>query len=297
MKIAIITPTFNRKKLLKRLYESLLLQNDRNFEWVIVDDGSTDGTDEYVLNLKKENNNFSIKYIMQENGGKARALNHAFKVCNEVDLFVIVDSDDYLLPEGIKLIRDTANKHVDNINVGAIFFRYNDVQGNILKKKYSIVQDEMTMSRIEHDSKYLKDDGCICYFKNVIQKYKYPEFDNEYYVGPIVLQMIMGHEFQIVFTNIIVGIAEYQENGLTDLGKKLRIRNPKGMIIYCHYMQDENFRWPTRIKYGIMANAYYYVGKLTKEDLKIMWPTKLRLPYMYKIPGVLLGKYWSIKFN
>ena len=46
--VTILTPTYNRKELLSKLYESLQLQKDKDFEWLIVDDGSTDGTSEII---------------------------------------------------------------------------------------------------------------------------------------------------------------------------------------------------------------------------------------------------------
>src|SRR5699024_1003967 len=100
-----------------------------------------------------------------------------------------------------------------------------------------------------------------CYFHRTIEKYQYPEFENENYVGPTVLQMKMANEFKLVFTNEVIGVAEYQAGGLSDSGRRLRIKNPKGMLVYCHYMQDEKFNYFTRFKYGVMANAYYYIGK------------------------------------
>lgn len=99
MKLTILTPTYNRGYILNRLYESLLNQTDNDFEWLIVDDGSTDDTLNIVESFKKENK-LKIRYIRQENGGKHRALNVG--ICTiESDWTFIVDSDDYLLPEAV----------------------------------------------------------------------------------------------------------------------------------------------------------------------------------------------------
>ena len=64
--LTVFTPTYNRAYILPRLYESLLKQTDRNFEWVIVNDGSTDNTRELVKEWINENK-FTIRYYEQEN--------------------------------------------------------------------------------------------------------------------------------------------------------------------------------------------------------------------------------------
>lgn len=76
--LAVITPTYNRRKLLPNLYASLEAQTEKDFEWLVVDDGSTDGTDAYIAGLTEAT--FPIKYLHLENGGKqqgyARHLRH-----------------------------------------------------------------------------------------------------------------------------------------------------------------------------------------------------------------------------
>ena len=80
MKISIITPTYNRGKMLIDLYESILLNLNSNVElqWIIVDDGSTDNTEEVV----KSFSGLDIKYYYQQNSGKMAALNNGIKECN-----------------------------------------------------------------------------------------------------------------------------------------------------------------------------------------------------------------------
>ena len=74
MTITVFTPTYNRRYLIDRLYKSLCSQTDKSFEWIVVDDGSTDETIEYFSEITKKDNSFEIKYVKQENGGKHRAI-------------------------------------------------------------------------------------------------------------------------------------------------------------------------------------------------------------------------------
>ena len=294
MKIAIVTPTFNRVKLLERLFKSLIDQGYNNFTWVIIDDGSTDETEQYISNLES---NFEIHYIKQNNGGKSRALNTAFNLSRHFDIYIIVDSDDYLLPNAIKKIENKALEYENNESVGAIFFRYQFSDGQLLTRKKTNNTDELVMTRAEYDNKYEKTDGCIVYYGKVIESYRYPEFAGEKYVGPTVLQMMMSERFKIVFTQEVVGVAEYQEEGLTRSGRLLRIKNPIGMLVYCHYMQDKEFNKVTRVKYGIMANAYFYIGKKENINFEKTIPSDLKIPRIYRIFGDILGKYWVWRYN
>ena len=93
-KITVFTPTFNRAYIIENLYRSLQRQSYRDFEWLIVDDGSTDETDAVIAKWQKEGNDFPIRYFKKENGGKCRAINYGVDRAEGL-LFFNVDSDDY----------------------------------------------------------------------------------------------------------------------------------------------------------------------------------------------------------
>lgn len=67
--ITVFTPTYNRAYTLQRLYESLRKQTQYDFEWLIVDDGSTDNTESLVQEFIRENSLFNIRYVKKENEG------------------------------------------------------------------------------------------------------------------------------------------------------------------------------------------------------------------------------------
>jgi glycosyltransferase involved in cell wall biosynthesis len=75
MRLSILTPTYNRSYILPKLFESLCTQSNHNFEWVIIDDGSTDDTEELVSNWISKELKFDIKYHKKKNGGKHTAMN------------------------------------------------------------------------------------------------------------------------------------------------------------------------------------------------------------------------------
>lgn len=101
--LTIFTPTYNRKDLLSRCYESLRKQTSNNFEWLIIDDGSTDGTIDYVDRWINERNKFNIRYIYQQNQGMHGAHNTAYENIN-TELNTCLDSDDYMADDAVEKI-------------------------------------------------------------------------------------------------------------------------------------------------------------------------------------------------
>ncbi len=285
--LVILTPTYNRCKLLPKLYDSLKGQSDMNFLWLIVDDGSTDDTKEYVEKLIKENS-INIKYIYQENGGKGRALNNGFSSYKDASAFAVVDSDDHLLPDAVKIIRDYIKKYSSRSDIGAFFFHYVYENGTIIKQKGRLIESDQVMSRYEYNNKFKLNDGCICYLGSAIKEYRYPEYPGENYVGPTVIQMEMANRYKIVFSTKVVGVAEYLESGLTRSGRKMRLRNPKGMIHYSFLMMDKKASLLTRIKYSIAIWPYIKIAKTPfREVVKKKWGLIFSL-----LPGYLLYLKW-----
>ena len=92
--ITVFTPTYNRAYMIDKLYDSLCLQTCKDFEWIVVDDGSVDNTEELIQNFIQENK-IHIVYYKQKNQGKHIAINKGVELAKG-ELFFIVDSDDIL---------------------------------------------------------------------------------------------------------------------------------------------------------------------------------------------------------
>jgi glycosyltransferase involved in cell wall biosynthesis len=95
----VFTATFNRRETLGRVFRSLNSQTSRDFEWLIVDDGSTDGT-EALIEPWQDAADFSIRYLRQPNSGKAAAMNRGLREAAG-ELFLPLDSDDACVPEAL----------------------------------------------------------------------------------------------------------------------------------------------------------------------------------------------------
>src|SRR5579872_3551110 len=104
MLFTVFTATFNRRHTLLRLFESLELQTLRDFEWLVVDDGSTDGTGELMRELEQRAT-FPLRYYYQSNGGKHVASNLAVDLAAG-ELFATLDSDDALAPRALERLAE-----------------------------------------------------------------------------------------------------------------------------------------------------------------------------------------------
>ena len=101
--LTIFTPSFNRADLLPRAFEALLKQKNKDFIWLIVDDGSTDETESVVNSFQQRKPDFDIRYIYKENGGLHTAYNTA--IANiDTELSMCIDSDDWIADNAVEII-------------------------------------------------------------------------------------------------------------------------------------------------------------------------------------------------
>jgi len=228
--ITICTPTYNRGYIIKQLYHSLLKQYNYNFEWLVIDDGSCDDT-EQIFNdeIIPTKNPFPIRYFKQKNGGKHRAINKAIKEAHG-DLFFIVDSDDYLTDDAteqiFKWVSTLDNSHKWAGVSGLRGHSTNLPIGNFLNCEY------IDAKNTERDYYGLQGDKAEVYFMDILKQYSYPEFDNENFVTPeVVWNEIARNGYYIRWFNKIIWICNYLPDGLTNDQEKF-IRSPKGFLYW-----------------------------------------------------------------
>src|SRR5690606_27283609 len=173
-KITVFTPTYNRETTLLILDDSLVCQTYKDYEWLIVDDGSTDDTEKLVQKWFTENL-ITIRYFKQENGGKHRAINKGLDLA-QGELFFIVDSDDYLPDNSLEIINSYSNKIDENI-VGVVGRKqYADKSkiGNVFPEKV-FNADHIEKTYI----KRLKGDLAEVVKTDVLKQCKFPDFKGE----------------------------------------------------------------------------------------------------------------------
>ena len=225
MKITLFTPTYNRAYILETLYHSIQRQTFRDFEWLIIDDGSADNTEELVTGWMLEGNDFPVRYYKQSNVGKCRAINKALDLA-EGELFFTIDSDDYLTDDALEKVAswtaDLPGKEKYCGIAGNCGTGLNETPNKLFEDSYY----EGTLL-----DRYKEVDGersCI-FFTETHRKYKYPEFEGEKFMTEAVVWNRMAHDGLLMrFYNDVIWIYEYQEDGLTKAGNRLFLQNPQG---------------------------------------------------------------------
>lgn len=133
--ITVFTPSYNRAYTLPKLYESLCSQTLSDFEWIVVDDCSTDNTKQLIENWHNEDK-IKITYFLQpQNGGKHRAINKGVELAAG-ELFFIVDSDDFLTIDAIEEIQKEWTNLENKDKYAGLCFRRMDHDLKILGKDF-----------------------------------------------------------------------------------------------------------------------------------------------------------------
>ena len=261
--ITIFTPTYNRKDLIERLYQSLLRQTQKNFEWLVVDDGSTDNTEQYFSDLLARQQPFPIRYVKQKNGGKHRAINNGVKNATG-ELFFIVDSDDYLTENAI----DKINQWVATLDKSHKWAGISGLKGY---SKDSVVGQRSEATYVDAKNserrKYnLLGDKAEVYFTEVLKKHPFPEIPGEKFISEeIVWNAIARDDFYLRWFNEIIYICDYLNGGLTKDNSKDR-NNPQGRLLWAKG-QLETFpnSWRDRfLAIGIYRHAVGKVKSISK---------------------------------
>ena len=210
-KITVFTPTYNRCHTLERLYESLKKQTFTDFEWLIVDDGSTDETEELVTKFKKEQK-ITITYFKQKNSGKHIAINKGLDLA-QGEWFFIVDSDDYLLNDAIQILEKYLQE-IQNKKLAGIFFRMEDENGKKIGDDFC--SNKFVSNHL--DKKYVKGiDGDLAeIFKTeILKRFKFPEFKGESFCAEGLVWNRIALEYNSLFVDEVIYVAEYLNNGLS----------------------------------------------------------------------------------
>lgn len=233
-KITVFTPTYNRSYTLEKLYYSLKCQTFTNFEWLVVDDGSVDNTEEVLKKWIEEKNLFTIRYFKQSNGGKCRAINKALDLAHG-ELFFIVDSDDYLTDDALeKIVKWEAQLPSNKMFCG--------ISGNLGVSLYETPNKQVIGEFYDGNllDRYKEIDGerAFAFYTEIHRDFRYPEFDGEKFMTEAVVYNRMAHMgYKMRFYNDIICVYEYKEDGLTKAGAKLFLKNPRG---YGLWLREKN---------------------------------------------------------
>lgn len=233
LKITIFTPTYNRAYILPKLYKSLKAQACQDFEWIIVDDGSTDETEELISGWQKQNNLFPITYVKVKNGGKHRAINCGVKLAKSPSFFII-DSDDQLAPNAISNILKMSELTPAKANLAGFSGVRITPAGKVVGGDGDLKNwDYIDATNLERKQNNLLGDKAEVYFTEILKKYPFPEFKGENFLDEgIIWNKIAKDGYKIRWFNKPLCICEYRDDGLTKNLNQKNFKNPKGFALY-----------------------------------------------------------------
>lgn len=254
--ITIFTPAYNRAHTLPRLYDSLLKQTCQNFEWLIVDDGSTDSTRQLIEQYIAESK-IAIRYIYQNNGGKHRAINRGVQNA-QGEYFLVVDSDDFLeehcIEECFAIIPDIEGENI----AGATFI----LAIGELKKPIETFGHFKSFDFAAYQWEDVKGEMSFCYKTKVLKQYLFPDFEGEKFCPESLVHNRIGHRYKVLYTDRVLAFGDYLEGGLTSNYYKLLVNNPRyAMLWYSEKIKTAHFTPSQKKTY---TNGYWDIALKAK---------------------------------
>lgn len=291
-RLTYFTPTYNREHDLPRLYESLVKQTNKDFIWLVIDDGSTDKTRKLVEKWTKDNI-IEIEYVYKKNGGKNTAIDLSNQLC-KTEYINCIDSDDYIA-----------------LNSTEVLYKYLDIVSQD-KKLCGIVGRKKIISQNEKDTfptnkeklyfKELKTKYCyteetnLVFKTEIVKRFHFPEIKNEKFITESVFYNQFLFDYKMLAIPEELYFFEYRDDGYTKQGMDLFFKNPEG---YLYYLKQSTY-YAIKNKEPLKKRLYYaHIFYAWKKSLKLneKYPNDYKLPFFYRILGKLLSLRLVFKYK
>ena len=280
MRLTVFTPTYNRRELLTRVYESLKKQTVKTFEWLIVDDGSDDDTRECVNNWIQEDI-ITIRYHYQQNGGKMRAHNVGAMLAL-TPLFVCLDSDDYFVETAVEdLIKawdDACAAVPDESKLAGIVAHKGTSATEILGGCDFPIEGQTTLFGLYRRG--FKGETTLLFKTDVIRAFPFPEIEGEKYVPEDYIYDKIDKMYCLYVLPKIITVCEIVDNGYTDSLKALKDNNKTAWYMY--YEQRARITPFSVLKWKYLGYYVIYAGRIGKNPFK-----GTTIPKIYILSGYL----------
>lgn len=293
--LTVLTATYNRANLLPDLYASLCRQSNQNFDWIIIDDGSNDGTQSIVKKWMAEEHTFTISYHHIPNGGKNRAINYGVKLV-QTPFTLIVDSDDYLTDDAISFYHHNLPEIIDKNNIAGIAgLRGSDINSPLNKVTYP-TNTFILANNLERSKHNLQKDACEVYRTSILLDHPFVVWKNEKFSPEeIVWNQIALEGYSLRWYNKVTCIVRYQENGLTKNSFNLIRRNPMGYAMMYKQRITLSKKFKDKFYNACQMSAYCILGKslhFIYKSNSYKEITTMAIPL-----GVILSIRRAIQFN
>ena len=287
--ITVFTPTYNRAEFLPKVYKSLRVQEYKDFEWVIVDDGSSDNT-EIVIDSFIQEQAIVIHYIKQPNAGKHKAINKGVSAAKG-ELFLILDSDDTLPKESLLNINQHYVDIKDNPSIGGVCGLMAHHDGTIIGERK--ISSSMNLSSIEMRYKYgFVGDVCEVFKTDVLREFPFPEIENEKFCPEALVWNRIATKYKLHYFNEVIYYRDYLDDGLTSKIVRIRMNSPiASMICYAELNQlDIPFKDKFKAAINYWRFRLCYNGSGSYPKLFGLWNAIAPLGWLMHLNDIRVNK-------
>ncbi|QNG58473.1 glycosyltransferase family 2 protein [Bacillus sp. PAMC26568] len=283
--LSVFTPTFNRAYTLHLCYESLIRQTCKDFVWLIIDDGSSDGTSELVKKWQNENK-VPIIYYYQVNQGMHGAHNAAYERI-ETELNVCIDSDDYMADDAVEKIVQFWKKHGSDEYAGIVGLDATP-EGEIIGTKMPDHLNESTLSNLYAKHK-VKGDKKLVYRTELTKKTPpYPIFPGEKYCPLSYKYLLIDQMNPLLIMNEILCHVEYLPDGSSLNMINQYKRNPNGFAFFRRIGIQFSPTWKDRFR----ESVHYVSSSLMIKNKRFLFDSPKKCLTLLATPlGILLYLY------
>jgi glycosyltransferase involved in cell wall biosynthesis len=253
-RISVVTPAHRRVDTLPRLYESLVAQSFRDFEWVVIDDGSPAGVGELVRGWEA-GAPFPIRYSWQRNQGKHAAVNRGVREARG-EFCAVMDDDDWYAPEALERMVF----HWERIPAPE---RFANVEGLCADPGGELIGDRFPAQVFDSNTFEIGwvhgvgGDKVGMYRRQVLLEYPFPE-DLGWHVTPALSWNRIAASWSSRFVNEVWAHKEYLASGLSERDTELRLRFPEAQLIYWRELAAMPRPMPWRVRLRANANHVRY---------------------------------------
>ena len=278
--LTVFTPTFNRAYCLHLCYESLLRQTCTDFEWLVVDDGSTDNT-RALVNGWIQDGKISVRYIYKENGGMHTGYNTAYDNI-DTELAVCIDSDDYMPDDAVEKIVTFWHQNKDERYAGIIGLDIT-VGGDLIGTRLPDVKSATVYDL--YNRMGVKGDKKQVYRPELIRPFRSPQFEGEKLFPTCYKYFLVDQTHEMLILNEPLVVVEYMPDGYTKNIIKLYKKNLNSYIFYRKFIMT----YPNATLWHRYRFAIHYVAEsLLAKNIHYLKDSPRKLLTLFAVPPGLL---------
>jgi glycosyltransferase involved in cell wall biosynthesis len=268
MQFTIFTPTYNRAHTLHRVFDSLQQQTFTDFEWLIVDDGSTDDT-AAIVEKYKETATFPIRYFYQPNQGKHIAFNKGVREANGA-FFLTFDSDDACISEALALYQAHWDAIEDKKNFCGVTARCVGQDGRPLSKKH--LPPILDVNSLDLRYKYGISEEMWGFTRtDILREFPFPEDIKNSWVPENIVWSEVGRRYKTRFIDVPIRIYYTNEahGSVVTANRISRKTNDTGRIMYYAYAINHELRFFFDAPILVSKLFIQYIRVSLKEKISI----------------------------